>query len=684
MKLTRKIFACVLSLATLSVHAQSIPNGGIAQGQVWTVQQWMNAFQVKADAVGGVLTSPTETGGFYSGATITNGILDTPITTNITGSVQCLQVSSLGVISGTGSSCGSGGGGSSAFASLTSGTNTSASMVIGTGGSLSITGSGINSANQLNGSPLGSYFASPPAIGTTSPAAGAFTTLSASSTLTTAITGSTQCLQVNSAGIVAGTGSTCGSGSSSGTVNSGTSGQLAYYSATGTAVSGQTTLISSQMPALTGDVTNSSGSLATTVGKVNGGVVPTSAAVLASNSLAQPIALTLGGNLAVSGGTALVTSQLIDAQTGTSFAIPSSDLSKLITFNNSSAVAVSIAQAGTTGFTVGFSVDLQNIGAGTVTVTPATSTINGHATLTMPQNTGCTVTSDGTNYQVSACSAVGSAAGSSFSTLTSGTNSAASMILTTGASLATSGTATVTLAPTMTANTANDGIELEASTAATSGNQYYSPSLHFEGQGYATSPAASQAVDWLEYVLPNQGFTNPSSTFYFCVSANGASYTCPIYYSSAGTVNATDFAVAGNTAPNTGIFKPASGTLGIAANAITVGTWTSGTAGLVSATPIYTGATTATISGCGTAASIAGPGTAGKFTVGTGASTCTFVVTINGATGMAANTGWVLNMDDTTAHLHCTNDGYTTTTVTGFCNSTVTTGDTIVFSVVPM
>ena len=51
------------------------------------------------------------------------------------------------------------------------------------------------------------------------------------------ITGSTQCLQVNSSGVVSGTGSTCGGGGS-GTVNSGTSGQIAYYASTGTAVSG--------------------------------------------------------------------------------------------------------------------------------------------------------------------------------------------------------------------------------------------------------------------------------------------------------------------------------------------------------------------------------------------------------------------------------------------------------------
>ena len=45
----------------------------------------------------------------------------------------------------------SGGGGSSAFASLTSGTNTAATMNVGTGASIQPTGSGVVSANQVNG-----------------------------------------------------------------------------------------------------------------------------------------------------------------------------------------------------------------------------------------------------------------------------------------------------------------------------------------------------------------------------------------------------------------------------------------------------------------------------------------------------------------------------------------------------
>ena len=56
-------------------------------------------------------------------------------------------------------------------------------------------------------------YASPPAIGGTTPAAGAFTTLSATGNLTTNITsGGSQCVQASSAGVLSGTGSLCGSG----------------------------------------------------------------------------------------------------------------------------------------------------------------------------------------------------------------------------------------------------------------------------------------------------------------------------------------------------------------------------------------------------------------------------------------------------------------------------------------
>ena len=63
--------------------------------------------------------------------------------------------------------------------------------------------------NTLSGTGFTSLFASPPAVGGTAAAAGKFTTLQATGNLTTNITGSTQCLHVNSSGVVSGFGADC-------------------------------------------------------------------------------------------------------------------------------------------------------------------------------------------------------------------------------------------------------------------------------------------------------------------------------------------------------------------------------------------------------------------------------------------------------------------------------------------
>lgn len=237
----------------------------------------------------------------------------------------------------------------SGFNTLTSGTNTAAAMVIGTGASLSTIGTGSINASTLGGA----TFASPGTIGGTTPGAASFTNLTIANSgnlLLGYITGSTKCLHVDTSGNVTGTSSDCSSGS--GTVSSGASGDLAYYSSTGTTVS--------QLP--------------------------------------------IGTGLAISNST-LVPFQSINAQAGTSYTIQASDAAKLVTFSNASAIAVTLPQA-TGSFGTGYAIDVQNLGAGLVTITPTTSTINGAATLTVPTNTGCSISSDGTNYQISACNAI--------------------------------------------------------------------------------------------------------------------------------------------------------------------------------------------------------------------------------------------------------------------------------------
>jgi hypothetical protein len=90
------------------------------------------------------------------------------------------------------------------------------------------------------------------------------------------------------------------------------------------------------------------------------------------------------------------TSGGVNPQTGTSYAVLSSDKRKLVTGTNGSSQAYSIAAA--SSMPVNFWFMLQNRGAGALTLTPTTSTIDGAASLTLTSGQGCIVFSDGTNY----------------------------------------------------------------------------------------------------------------------------------------------------------------------------------------------------------------------------------------------------------------------------------------------
>lgn len=88
----------------------------------------------------------------------------------------------------------------------------------------------------------------------------------------------------------------------------------------------------------------------------------------------------------------------LNTQTGTSYTMNATDNCKLVTFRNASAIAVTLPQATTAGFTNGASFTVSNLGAGTVTITPTTSTINGGSTLVLTTGQGATIQSDGTNF----------------------------------------------------------------------------------------------------------------------------------------------------------------------------------------------------------------------------------------------------------------------------------------------
>lgn len=87
-----------------------------------------------------------------------------------------------------------------------------------------------------------------------------------------------------------------------------------------------------------------------------------------------------------------------NAQTGTTYTVAGSDMGKFLTLNNAGAIAVTLPQAGTAGFEAFKCFGIAAIGAGTATVTPTTSTINGAATRAYATTVGGVICSNGTNY----------------------------------------------------------------------------------------------------------------------------------------------------------------------------------------------------------------------------------------------------------------------------------------------
>lgn len=87
----------------------------------------------------------------------------------------------------------------------------------------------------------------------------------------------------------------------------------------------------------------------------------------------------------------------VNAQTGTTYTYLTTDFRKLVTHTNASPIAGTLPQASAT-FPAGWHMFVQNRGAGALTITPTTSTIDGAASLVLNQNEGALVVSDGTNY----------------------------------------------------------------------------------------------------------------------------------------------------------------------------------------------------------------------------------------------------------------------------------------------
>lgn len=88
----------------------------------------------------------------------------------------------------------------------------------------------------------------------------------------------------------------------------------------------------------------------------------------------------------------------VSLQTGTSYNFSMSDSGKLLRFSNGSSIAGSLPNPTTLG--PRWNVHIWNAGAGTLTLTPVSGTINGASSFAVESSKGSTVWSDGSNYYV--------------------------------------------------------------------------------------------------------------------------------------------------------------------------------------------------------------------------------------------------------------------------------------------
>lgn len=131
---------------------------------------------------------------------------------------------------------------------------------------------------------------------------------------------------------------------------------------------------------------------------------------------------------------------------------------------------------------------------------------------------------------------------------------------------------------TQAANTSVVGLTLVDATAATSGNQQYSPAIQLSGQGWGTTAPASAQVDFKIEVQPVQG-TTPTGNLIIASQFAGGGYTTQLQLSngalslgSSGTGTYTgNFNVNGSGAVSTGLTKPTANTLTFLTNSVARG-----------------------------------------------------------------------------------------------------------------
>lgn len=281
-----------------------------------------------------------------------------------------------------------------AFTTNAKGLITAASAVTCTPGIANVTGLGTGVATLLGNA----------SSGTGAPLGGTAPTIS-SPTINTAMTlgfltgAGTECMQVSNTGVVSGTGSACGGSGSTGANPTATAGPTAVNG------SASTFMRSDGAPA----IQKASNSIFGIV-EVDNTTITAASGVISTVNNGTVTSVGAGCGTSTGGSAITTTGNVIAAltrrlQSTTTDAIVAADCGNMVAESNASAIAISIAQAGTTGFAAGYYSQICNIGVGTATITPTTSTIGGASTYAIPGGTASapvcvTVQSDGTNYNL--------------------------------------------------------------------------------------------------------------------------------------------------------------------------------------------------------------------------------------------------------------------------------------------
>ena len=249
----------------------------------------------------------------------------------------------------------------------------------------------LSASSTVSGAGFSTFLASPPAIGGTAPASGKFTTLTANTSLV--INGGSALTTTNQSG----TGSIClTTNCALITPNLGTPSALTLTNASGLPLAGlggevdgdiiagvtgawtATTALPNGVTATTQTTGDSTNKVATDAFVIANSSIPT--LPVGPNGIPQTLVSQPSGGIGQP-ATWSVPGVPIDAQVGTSYSIPITDDVHFLTGSNGSATAW-------TGFALAnnYVFSFENLGTGLITYTPASGTVNGNATQIIPQN----------------------------------------------------------------------------------------------------------------------------------------------------------------------------------------------------------------------------------------------------------------------------------------------------------